>query len=252
MNRMALILSVAALAVLITAAAHSASDYEMPLSGAARATLVEGDVRLVGGSRDVVLPQGGEVRAPSTVKVGKGGRLELTLPEGSAVRFDSDTEFTLVQAAASRTNRQVQVDVAMGDCWASVQDILGEDAGGEFEVNSPTAVAGVAGTVYRLHVDASQNARYLVYDGKIKVQRRWRPEGYEASGPVHEVDGPEVVPGPREVSPQEWMRIVSSGYEFNIRADGRYDAPEPFNLRQDAQNPWVQWNMARDRLLGLQ
>jgi hypothetical protein len=111
-------------------------------------------------------------------------------------------------------------------------------------------VAGVAGTVYRLHVDAAQNAMYKVYDGEIQVSRRWRPEGYDEPGPVHEVQGPKPVPGPREVTAQEWTRIVSSGYEFNIRADGRYDAPEPFNREQDARNPWVRWNMQRDRLMG--
>ncbi|MDK2956388.1 MAG: hypothetical protein PWQ57_1884 [Desulfovibrionales bacterium] len=235
---------------LLAALAYAASDYDLPVSGSARATLVEGRVLLLEKSGNSELQPGGEINAPSKVRVEKGARLELALPEGSVVRFDSGAEFSLVKASADTTNRQIEVDVAMGDCWATVKDILGDAAGGAFEVNAPTAVAGVAGTVYRLRVDAAKNAMYRVYDGKIKVSNRWRPEGTGEAGPVHAVEGPKPVAGPRKVTAEEWMKIVSAGYEFHIRADGRYDAPEPFNRQQDAQNPWVKWNEQRDRSLG--
>jgi hypothetical protein len=245
----------ACLAVLLTggllaALAYAASDYDLPISGSARATLVEGRVLLLEKSGEAELHQGDKIKAPSKVRVEQGARLELALPEGSVVRFDSGAEFSLVKASADTTNRQIEVDVAMGDCWAAVKDILGDEAGGSFEVNAPTAVAGVAGTVYRLHVDEAKNSMYRVYDGKIKVSNRWRPEGTGEAGPVHEVEGPKPVAGPRKVTAEEWMKIISAGYQFNIRADGRYDAPEPFNRQEDAQNSWVQWNAQRDRSLG--
>jgi hypothetical protein len=227
-------------------AATTASAYELPVSGKATVSYLEGTATYGEDNAVHPLKKGQDIEAPANIAVADGAKLELLLPEGSVVRFASSTNFALVSAATTGSNRNIEVDVAMGDCWASVKGFLGET---EFEVNSPTAVAGVAGTKYRLNVAGDQTSRYLVYQGKVKVERRWTATAQ--AGPRVRVAGPKKVQGPSRVDVGEWMEIISKGYQFVIRPDGRYDSPKKFNLDTDMQTPWVRWNMERDKALGL-
>ena len=229
--------------LLAVSLAVAATGYELPVSGQARVTFVAGPARLAGEAAE--LRAGQTLAAPAEIEIGEAGRLELTLPEGSVVRFNSGTRFKLVKALADLRNRQVEVDVALGDCWASVKDFLGDTA---FELDSPTAVAGVAGTRYRLNVAETRDSAYYVYKGSVRVRPRWTPAGQP--GPLSEVQGPERVPGPSRISREEWTEIVSAGYQFVIRADGRYDRPQRFDEAAQLADPWVKWNMERDALLG--
>ena len=182
--------------------------------------------------------------------VKSSSRLELLLADGSFVRFAPDTTFTLVKAdAVPSKSRDISVDVAMGDCWAKVQDLLGQDA--SFEVNSPTAVAGVAGTVYRLNVKQNKSSAYFVYDGKIQVSYSPSspPAGAGSVTRPHRVAGPSQVAGPHRVSLEEWIVIVGKGYRFSISPEGAYADPKPFDMEQDRQDPWVKWNLDRDTSL---
>jgi hypothetical protein len=65
------------------------------------------------------------------------------------------------------------------------------------------------------------------------------------------VQGPGRVAGPKRVSLQEWMFIVQRGYQFNITPQGRFDRPKPFDMEKDMQDPWVKWNLMRDKEFGL-
>jgi hypothetical protein len=224
----------------------SAAGYQLPLSGQATVSLVEGTVHRQNGETLLALEQGDSIKAPAAVAVEQGARLELLLPDGSVLRFAGGTRFELVDAVANVQNRRVEVDVSLGDCWATVSDFLGEGED-EFEVNAPTAVAGVAGTVYRLNVDRTRNALYRVYEGRVRVGSRWLPQGKQ--GPRQRVEGPERVEGPSRVTEREWLEIVSAGHQFRVGAGGAHETPRPFDLREDRQDPWVRWNLERDRTL---
>lgn len=227
-----------------------AKGYDLPVSGQARVHFLEGQVHVEMLGTKTPLHDRDVLQAPSKVMVGEASRLELLLADGSIVRFAPHTTFTLVKAdAVPSKSRDISVDVAMGDCWAKVQQLLGDDS--SFEVNSPTAVAGVAGTVYRLNVSKDKVSQYLVYDGKIKVA--YSPVSPPAgSGPMtkpHRVAGPTRVAGPHRVSLEEWLVIVGKGYRFSISPQGAYSDPKPFNREEDRKNPWVKWNLERDKRL---
>ncbi|MDQ7031338.1 MAG: FecR family protein [Desulfonauticus sp.] len=204
-----------------------------------------------------VLVNGKEVKEgeiffpPLSVCVMKNSRLELLLPDNSVLRFNENSKFKLVKAVVDKEKRDIRTDLVLGECWASVQKMLGED--NKFEVSSPTAVAGVSGTKYRV-VAQRDYSKFMVYDGKIKVSYRPVSEKY-VPGKVlqkpHVVSGPGKISGPHKVSLKEWTTIVSKGYEFVVYSDGRFEKPRKFDLLQDKQNPWVQWNLERDKLLGM-
>lgn len=256
MRRLVTTLGLFAVLFVLMAFGVSAKRFDLPVSGQAKATVVEGPVTILPGDGSVVQPaplkQGREIQAPTKVSVGQKGRLELMLPDGSFVRFASGTEFSLVKAdAAPSGKRQVQVDVALGDAWAKVKGALGE--GSSFKVNSPTATAGVAGTTYRVSVGAQQNADFLVYEGQVKVEP-WNPdqpyrEGMTIKAP-EKVAGPTQVEGPKRVSMEEWLYVVAAGYQFRIGPDGRPAEPVRFDAAEDRKSPWVKWNIERDKKSG--
>jgi len=233
---------------LVSVGSGVAADYDLPVTGQARVQFLQGNADMLALGNRVSLQTDDVLCAPAKVMVGASSRLELLLADGSFVRFAPNTTFTLVKAdAVPSTSRDISVDVAMGDCWAKVQDLLGQD--GSFEVNSPTAVAGVAGTVYRLQVKQDKASAYFVYDGKIQVA--YSPASPPAgSGPItqpHRVAGPSRVAGPHRVSLEEWMVVVSKGYRFSISPEGAYSDPQPFDMKEDRQDPWVKWNLDRDQ-----
>lgn len=227
-----------------------AGGYDLPVTGKARVSYVQGHVSRVVEKTRTELAVGDILVAPAGVVVGEDARLELIAADGSVLRFAPGTTFTLTRADAEpAVSRDIQVDVAMGDCWAKVQKLLGTQS--SFEVNSPTAVAGVAGTVYRLRVEPSEVSKYYVYDGKIAVS--YSPVSPPAgSGPVTKptrVAGPQRVAGPHRVSVAQWMVVVAKGYRFNISPQGQYQDPEPFDMQKDRKDPWVAWNLERDNAL---
>ena len=251
----AMLLPVLLTAILACGPASAADvGYELPLSGTAKVTLAQGVVTVERRGAVSPLGPGDALTAPARVSVGLNGRLELLMPEGSVLRFAQGTEFTLVSALADLRNRNVQVDVKLGDAWATVSDFFGQ---GEdtFTLDSPTAVAGVAGTRYRLSTDPSRGTSYLVYDGRVNVASRPpdAPRGPGAPGVTaapHRVRGPQRVAGPHRVTREQWNVIVAQGYRFAITPGGRHQAPEPFDQDRDAADPWVRWNLDRDAAMG--
>ena len=65
----------------------------------------------------------------------------------------------------------------------------------------------------------------------------------------YEVEGPHEIPGPREVSLEEWSLIVKSMQRVRVDKNGNVAYSGQFS-RFDAeeQNDWVRWNLALDRL----
>lgn len=221
--------------------------YQLPLSGEALVSYVQGEVKV----NQKVLGHGEKIKAPVQVIVGPQARLELRLPEGSILRFDSKTHFNLVKVQVDGEKREMKTEVSLGRCWAWVKKIMGRDS--SFEVNSPTAVAGVAGTVYRLDVEQNKASSYYVYQGKIKVGYNPYPDhGTDPHSKIpHRVSGPQRIEGPKRISIKQWNEIVSKGYFLQIGVNGLLKNLSRFDMQTDQQNPWVKWNLDRDKITAL-
>jgi len=220
---------------------------EIEVEGKVKVNYLEGKALV----QDKELQIGQFLTPPVEIKVKEKSKLELVLPDGSVLRFNENTTLTLVKALYDEKNskREMKTQLMLGECWASVKKLMAKD--NKFELETPTAVAGVAGTKYRAVVAAEYN-RFLVYDGKIQVGYRPVSEEYKPGKSLmaQRVSGPKKVEGPKRVSLQEWLVIVGAGYEFVLYPDGRFAPPKKFALEEDEQNPWVRWNKERDKLLG--
>ncbi len=216
---------------------------------AAKVNYLKGNASL---SRASMPPQrisvGDRLAGGDRVITGKGARIELRLPDGSFLRFDERTTFEIVSAVLDQTaqRRDVSVNVVLGRTWAKVARFFGRKS--RFQLNTPTAVAGVRGTTYRMNVNEDSSAVVKVYEGEIQVSPR-KEEAESAAAPAPILSEPTPVKGPRPVTMEEWVYLVGALQQININADGTATKPFRFDIAEDL-NEWVQWNQLRDQEAG--
>ena len=184
-----------------------------------------------------------QVLPGNIVRTGKGSRMEIELPDGSFLRFDENTSFVVLASAFAEKEkrRDVRVRMILGKAWARVSRLL--LGRGRFAIETPTAVAGVRGTVYRLNLNRDRSAVVKVYDGEVEVRRREQQQA-ETSGPAP-LKAPHPVAGPHPVTMEQWVYIVGALQQINIQPDGTADKPFRFDIEADL-NEWVRWNQMRD------
>ena len=218
------------------------------IKGEVKVTALEGMAQAVcsGQKNAVYLKIESVLNAGCEVSTGEKSRLELTLPDKSIIRFAENTKFKLVQADVDNTGaRDVKISVKLGKVWSNVRKALGGKGG--FEVSCENAVAGVRGTIYRMDVEADKSALVKVYDGEVSVAGV-KPVSQMApivTGPPKPVSGPKVIAGPKPISMKEWVYIVKSMQQIQIRTDGKAEEPKDFTEADD-RDAWVDWNKARD------
>jgi ferric-dicitrate binding protein FerR (iron transport regulator) len=192
---------------------------------------------------EVPLAADSRVSPGNVVRTGKDSRLEVELPDGSFLRFDENTSFVVLASAyvEKEQRREVRVRMILGKAWARVSRLLlGK---GRFAISTPTAVAGVRGTVYRINLNRDRSAVVKVYDGEVEVRRRAQEQA-QTSGPAP-LEKPHPVAGPHPVSMEQWVYIVGALQQINIRPDGTAEKPFRFDIEADL-NDWVRWNQMRD------
>jgi len=217
--------------------------------GRAEAVLVEGSVIVVrrGMTAGEPLKSGDVVEAGDRVTTRVKARLDLELPDGSHLRFDEGTTFELVAAAydAQRKQRNIRAKMVLGKIWARVSRLIG--GRGRFAIQTNHAVAGVRGTTYRMNVREDAAATVKVYDGAVEVKRLGAAEKAAPQGPSPApLTRPRPIQGPHPVSMEQWVYIVRSLQQIDIRPDGTASRPFRFDIQADL-NDWVRWNQRLDR-----
>jgi len=181
----------------------------------------------------------------------KKSRCELTYNDGSIVRIDEQSIYTVEKVQIENETRQVESTLSIGKIWANIKKLLkGNDS---WQLKSPAAVVAVRGTVYRVNAGADSSSQILVYDGKVAVGRATQSMGQGGGmgvvpGQPQQVQGPVQIQGPQQVPLQKWFDIIKAQQQIVIRPDGSY-AKSDFNLQDDEKLEWVQWNKERDKML---
>lgn len=193
------------------------------------------------------VPLNQELRSGQRVRTGPESRAELLFDDGSVVRLGEESLLDLSELSIDDQRLQGRAELLLGRLWSTLKK-LGERG---LEVKSPTAVMAVRGTTFRADARADDTVQLWVYQGRVDVNRRQQDAGRAGGGrpravgaPVA-VGGPTTVPGPHAVSLEDWLQVVGD-MSFSLNADGTYRLEE-FDKQQDAVDPWVGWNQARDR-----
>jgi len=177
------------------------------------------------------------------VKTGAESRLELkTGDEGFVMRIDENTELEL--SPQSLENPGTKAKARGGRVWTNVRRMAANR--NNLTIETPTVLAAVRGTVFRIDVPDVNNTILRVYEGEVEVQPNLAPPPGE--GGVREVEAPREIAPPREVSAQQWMEIVSANQQLSFTR-GEKPVITDFDPEADAQLDWVQWNRERDAAL---
>jgi hypothetical protein len=140
----------------------------MPVDG--RVTFVQGEARAqIGGRRTwTTLKMGDPIPPGSQLKTGSESALEVTYEDGSVFFLRSDTEVGVLKAQKTLTLHQLRdFYLGTGRMVSKVREATGEAS--RFKIHSPSAVASVRGTEFRVAVDDAQKTFTEVMESRVTV-----------------------------------------------------------------------------------
>jgi phage tail protein X len=176
------------------------------------------------------------------LETGPKGRVEIIVNSESVMRLGENTRLVLERfRQPEKKQKPTSIQCLAGTFWTKVRHF--KDKVSRFELELPTAVAGVHGTVYQTTVAKDSSAEVKVFDGEVAVKNKPGPKKPTTEG-LSEVAGPQEVPGPHEVSFDEWVHIVRAMQKISIDKSGNAAPPESFE--KHPEDSWEKWNQERD------
>jgi hypothetical protein len=166
----------------------------------------------------------------------------------------------------------VRTKSGLGSVWVNMRKLIA--TGKQFEVATPTAVAAIRGTVFDFSYTPDSATYVNVFEGKVAVgpsdslkkqleqgkkqetkkqdtakqeEKKQETKKQEAKKEHVEVPGPEEIPGPYEVSLEQWLTIVA-GQKISVRKDGKF-AKEKMDMAAAEKEKFVKKNLALDKEL---
>ncbi|MBN2356145.1 FecR domain-containing protein [candidate division KSB1 bacterium] len=208
-------------------------------------TYVEGRafIKKQGGSAFQKLAPNSEVYPGDVIKTSKNGRVELIINRESVVRLKENTELT-IEAFRDMEKKEgkTALNFSIGSLWSKIKQF--KDKISRFELEMPTAIAGVHGTIYQTTVNSDSSAEVKVYDGEVEVSGKKRETEKKPVKPKI-MTKPFEVSGPRQVTMEEWTQIVRAMQSIRIDRDGVPSDPAGFERAPD--DDWERWNEERDK-----
>jgi len=200
------------------------------------------------------------------VKTQEESRCEVTLRDENILRIGEKTVFELVREPDGKE----KVGVKSGKVWMNIRSLVEKE---KFEVHTPTAVAAIRGTVYRLSCDAN-HSKYWVYDGSVAVTP-FKEDGKTLEDSTFTVNAGEeftLVKDFEEYKRQqeeawekfrekerdefeEFRRKEKEEFkEFKLEQEEAFRqfkslhyAQTKFDREKDRKLDWVKWNLERDK-----
>ncbi len=186
------------------------------------------------------------------IRVLAKSRAELILDNQSVMRLSENTHLALKQLDVETASKKetTSVGLALGKLWTKASKVFNRSS--RLEVRTPTAIAGVQGTVYSVNVENERATQIQVYDGAVAVTHPLPPAGprSESAKPLlaapQKIEGPKPVSGPAAVSREEWTEIILRKAQQMTVTDQGVPKPVSFDIERERQNEWVRWNETRD------
>lgn len=178
------------------------------------------------------------------VRTGEDAFCEITLTDKTIVRMDGRSMQQFEKVAAEEAPQEKSIFLAAGKIWVNARRILSK--GDTFKVRTNKAVCAIRGTTFSVD-EGEDHTRIRVHKGQVTTwsslfdKKQEEPKGSPA------LSQPVPVKGPHPVSMDKWVEIVSALQQITIDAQGGYDKKN-FDPKQISDDPWVAWNMKRDKL----
>lgn len=186
------------------------------------------------------------------IKVLAQSRAELILDSQSVMRLSENTLLTLhkLEEETASQKETTRMDLSLGKLWTRAAKFFNPTS--RLEVRTPTAIAGVQGTIYQVSVINERSTNIQVFEGAVNVYNPFPATKAPAAGRAiplsepQEVKGPQEVPGPTAVSREEWTQIVLRQFQQITVTDRDISRPTSFDIKQERQSEWLRWNEERD------
>jgi len=222
-------------------------------------TLVYGKAYVERGAKSIKVVPKLKLYSGDKIETEKETKVEIKFFDGSIIRLASSTvvEIKKMEKDTLKGENRISLKTVVGNLWSRVKKVTGLHT--KFDTATPTAIAGVRSTTYRLIIDPDTTTVVRIYKGKVEV-KTWmeayegmiKAKGEEEEEPLGEKEGieePYEVEGPTEVTLEEWMRIVSAMQQVVIFPDKVPQEVSRFDEKEDEKDPWVIWNKKRDEAL---
>lgn len=174
-----------------------------------------------------------------------GSYAEIIIDNQSVLRLNEKTQVKLLaiqapQTATATEKRPFYTRIALlsGKTWAKVQKWAGGTI--NYQIQLPTAIAGVHGTVFESEANADSTGAVSVYQGEVGVGG-----SVPAAAPKKSL-APKSAAGPKEVAVGEWIHILKQGQRIDVPKAGAPAAPREFKV--PTGDAWVDMNRERDCL----
>ena len=200
------------------------------------------------------------------LKTQEESRCEVTLSDQKILRIGEKTVFEILRESDGNT----KVGVKSGKMWMNIRSLVEKE---QFEVATPTAVAAIRGTVYRISCDANHSS-YRVYDGSVAVTP-FKEDGKTLEDSMFTVNAGEeftLISNFEEYKRQQeealrkfrqrekekfedFMRRQTEALEkFRREEEEAFNKfkslhieLKSFDTEKDRKLDWVKWNLERDK-----
>lgn len=134
--------------------------------------VVKGNVKVISGKdkSQATAKVGSKVFSGDTVVTEKDARAKIVMADRNVLQLSPDTKFEITnyKTSAVESERTAQLALIQGKVRATVEQKYGEK--NEFQLKTPTAVAGVRGTQYVAQYNpATSVTSLMVMSGKVRV-----------------------------------------------------------------------------------
>ncbi|MCK4323595.1 MAG: FecR domain-containing protein [Armatimonadetes bacterium] len=140
------------------------------LQRVARVSDVSGAVNIIHKGEENTIPLGERrlVQAGDRLSTeGMEGRCTLNWIDGTRIRMEPASELTVQKCQVNRGAEQAAFRLDIGKIWIRVLRVLSQQD--KFLINTPTATAGVRGTMFAVEVAADGATEISVYEGQVTV-----------------------------------------------------------------------------------
>jgi len=186
------------------------------------------------------------------VKVPAKSRAELILDNQSVLRLAENTLLSIqsLQEEAATQIQTARMELALGKLWTRAAKLF--HPASRYDIKTPTAIAGVQGTIYQVQVAEDRSTKIRVFQGAVNIYNPFPQAQPPPPGPSaklrkpEEVPGPSEVPGPDFISREQWTEVVLQQFQQITVTEREISRPTPFDVAKERQDEWVRWNEERD------
>lgn len=193
----------------VLAACSSGSSSGDPEAQVATLRIFAGTVEVGTAGQFTPGSDGQTVSEGDTVRTGADGRAAIEYFDGSVTRLDHDTIFSIVTLQIlgnDQGSTVIEGEQGSGNTYNRVTELT--DSESRFDIETPTAVASVQGTVYAIIFNPDGSMTVAVLEGSVVVTSDGDeivvPEGFmvtiEADGTIGD-----LVPIPDQLLDSEWI-----------------------------------------------